>query len=560
MDAYDLLEEAFDSTPKAGVDIPGPTDPSSETNGHTKEGLEESSRSRDSKRSRSPNRDRKDRDRDRSDRDRRDRDRSPRRDRSDRSDRDRRDRDRSPRRERSDRDRRDRERSDRDRSPRRDRSDRERSPRRERSPTLTQEERDARTVLVRQLPRDCVPQDLQDFFTEKAGPVREVRMISDRNSSRGKGIAYVEFIDVETHVKALTLNGERLKKAPLIIQATMAEKNYQAALKAKEALVPARISIANLPFSVDRATLEQLFSPFGEVAEAAIFPDPLGRGSSGQGFVTFKKPEVAAIAVGAMNNASVLDRQIRVTMAGPDIGPSWGAPSIGALAPLPAGGMHPNLDGAADAGVHLSANGRVDLMAKLNRGVALAPPVVDATAGFINPARAAAMGLPILPPPGAATANAVMPMMPMMTMTMVPSHPALAARPLIPMLPLPQVPTISSAPGVPIVLGSPSTMFMLRNMFDPDTETEPDWEDDIRDEVLEECSKYGPVVHIAVDANSKGLVYVKFQSIDGAVKAQKVMHGRFFAAKMITVEYLTDAAYTLLFPQAAGATKVLTVD
>ena len=33
-------------------------------------------------------------------------------------------------------------------------------------------------------------------------------------------------------------------------------------------------------------------------------------------------------------------------------------------------------------------------------------------------------------------------------------------------------------------------------------ETEPDWDKDLRDEVLEECSKQGSVLHILVDRES----------------------------------------------------------
>lgn len=36
-----------------------------------------------------------------------------------------------------------------------------------------------------------------------------------------------------------------------------------------------------------------------------------------------------------------------------------------------------------------------------------------------------------------------------------------------------------------------------------DRETEPEWEKDIEEEVKEECSKYGEVLHIEVDKGSK---------------------------------------------------------
>lgn len=59
---------------------------------------------------------------------------------------------------------------------------------------VSQEERDARTVFIMQLARNVTIRDIQDFFS-KVGQVRDVRLISDRNSRRSKGIGYVEFTD-----------------------------------------------------------------------------------------------------------------------------------------------------------------------------------------------------------------------------------------------------------------------------------------------------------------------------------------------------------------------------
>ena len=47
-----------------------------------------------------------------------------------------------------------------------------------------------------------------------------------------------------------------------------------------------------------------------------------------------------------------------------------------------------------------------------------------------------------------------------------------------------------------------SACFMLSNMFDPSTEMETGWDSDIRDDVLDECNKFGDVLHIHVDTGS----------------------------------------------------------
>lgn len=106
------------------------------------------------------------------------------------------------------------------------------------------QERDRRTVMCMQLSAKASPQDLEEFF-QKVGQVCDVKMISDRNSRRSKGIAYVEFYDESSvvpvspaiyialascdtdniFVQALSLTGQKLFGVPIIVQPTMAEKN-----------------------------------------------------------------------------------------------------------------------------------------------------------------------------------------------------------------------------------------------------------------------------------------------------------------------------------------------
>ena len=53
-------------------------------------------------------------------------------------------------------------------------------------------ERDARTVFANQIPPKASDKELKEFF-EKAGPVRELSVIRDKNTGRSKGIAYIEY-------------------------------------------------------------------------------------------------------------------------------------------------------------------------------------------------------------------------------------------------------------------------------------------------------------------------------------------------------------------------------
>ena len=67
-----------------------------------------------------------------------------------------------------------------------------------------------------------------------------------------------------------------------------------------------------------------------------------------------------------------------------------------------------------------------------------------------------------------------------------------------PGLTVPQLPQVN-VPNIPVI----SSCFMLSNMFDPSHENDPGWDKDINDDVLEECMRHGPVMHIYVDPFSQ---------------------------------------------------------
>ncbi|KAL5279157.1 RBM39 family protein [Megaselia abdita] len=100
--------------------------------------------------------------------------------------------------------------------------------------------------------------------------------------------------------------------------------------------------------------------------------------------------------------------------------------------------------------------------------------------------------------------------------------------------------------------------FMLSNMFDPLTESNPSWDVDIQDDVIEECMNHGGVLHIYVDKVSpEGNVYVKCPSITTAVLAVNQLHGRYFAGRVITAAYVPLVNYHALFPDALQTTQLL---
>mmetsp|Transcript_18655 Transcript_18655/g.57348 ORF Transcript_18655/g.57348 Transcript_18655/m.57348 type:complete len:177 (-) Transcript_18655:2102-2632(-) len=96
--------------------------------------------------------------------------------------------------------------------------------------------------------------------------------------------------------------------------------------------------------------------------------------------------------------------------------------------------------------------------------------------------------------------------------------------------------------------GAPSAAFVISNMFDPATETDPNWRQDIQEDVTAECDKFGKVLHVHVDAvSSRGLVHILFHDQDAARQAAESLHGRWFAGRLIAVQFVDPKTHRLQF-------------
>ncbi|KAG9041356.1 hypothetical protein FS837_012375 [Tulasnella sp. UAMH 9824] len=92
----------------------------------------------------------------------------------------------------------------------------------------------------------------------------------------------------------------------------------------------------------------------------------------------------------------------------------------------------------------------------------------------------------------------------------------------------------------------PTTMksrcILLKNMFDPEEETEPDWHKELQADVKDECeAKYGKVEAIKVEVESQGEIYLRFAAVDDATKAIDGLNGRWFGGKQVSAAYISDA-------------------
>ncbi|KXG46336.1 Nucleotide-binding, alpha-beta plait [Penicillium griseofulvum] len=390
------------------------------------------------------------------------------------------------------------------------------------SPELTEEERDRRTIFVQQLAARLRTQDLVKFF-EKAGPVKDAQIVKDRVSGRSKGVGYVEFKREESVDVALRLTGHMLLGIPIIAQLTEAEKNRQArnpeATAGNQPTAPYhRLYVGNVHFSITEEDLTNVFEPFGELEFVQLQKDETGR-SKGFAFVQFADDVQARNALEKMNGFELAGRAIRV-----GLGNDKSAPDTHANRPSGDSStifQGSSFSGQGGRGVQAGGSNNFDRN-KAEKGGVGASALDDtdvAGVNFNNYSRDALMRK-------LARTDEPQPTDDRQQFL----RPKTETKPL------------------PINVNMASRCVLLRNVFDPAEETGEDWVKEMEEEVRAECErKYGHVVHISLDLNSPGDIYLKFDRVQGGENALKGLNGRYFGGRQITAQPVVDAVYSSLF-------------
>uniref|UniRef100_A0A674B8E7 RNA binding motif protein 39b n=1 Tax=Salmo trutta TaxID=8032 RepID=A0A674B8E7_SALTR len=368
---------------------------------------------------------------------------------------------------------------------------------------LTPEERDARTVFCMQLAARIKPRDLEDFFSA-VGKVRDVRMISDRNSRRSKGIAYIEFLEVNSVPLAIGLTGQRLLGVPIIVQAPQAEKNRAAAMAnnlQKGNAGPMRLYVGSLHFNITEDMLRGVFEPFGRIESIQLMNDSETGRSKGYGFISFADAECAKKALEQLNGFELAGRPMKVGHVTERTDPSTASSFL-------------DNDELERTGIDLGTTGRLQLMARLAEGTGLQIP----------PAAQQALQM-----------SGSIHSTPIHFVNMAAGHEPLNA---------------ATGYSLPTAVQHVQPTVVREN--------EPGWDVEIQDDIIEECNKHGGIVHIYLDKNSpQGNVYIKCPTIPTAMAAVNALHGRWFAGKMITAMYVPFPTYHNLFPDSLTAAQLL---
>ncbi|KAF8930052.1 hypothetical protein BGZ47_000775 [Haplosporangium gracile] len=329
-------------------------------------------------------------------------------------------------------------------------------------------------------------------------------------------VGYVEFYDEDSVVKAIALTGQKLLGIPVIAKHTESEKNrlaLQAASQAQDAVAEVapqtppvdlsqhRLYVGSVNFDLTEEDLKQVLEPFGPIEFIKLHRDAETGKSKGFAFVQYKEAEHAKQAMERMNGYVLANRTIKVGLV-TEKGSTQNQTTTGSNN----GYQYNNngqinntisMDDSDTAGYAMTSQSRAELMQKLARG--------DSSMG------------------GAAPPAAVTP-------TPVPSF-----------VPPRQLPVVM-----------PSRAVLLKNMFTEEDKTEPEWAQELEEDVKEEAEKSGPVVHIHVQQDTLGDIFLKFDSVQSATNAVQTLGGRFFAGRQIVAAFLPELLYNARFPSAAN--------
>lgn len=182
--------------------------------------------------------------------------------------------------------------------------------------------RDDLTVLVQRIHPRADDFEIFEFFSQ-AGAVKDIRLIRDQRSGKSKGVGYVEFGDVESVMKALALNGIAFKGQPLLVQASMAEKNRlaqaaknvaaaNAMMGGNQAPEPTKLMVSDLHPHIAGTDLREVFSPFGELVDVQMADTGAAGAALGIAYVSFVNSSDAKDAQAAINGLELAGKNIIV--------------------------------------------------------------------------------------------------------------------------------------------------------------------------------------------------------------------------------------------------------
>lgn len=398
--------------------------------------------------------------------------------------------------------------------------------------------------------------DIRRYFRRTVGcyVVRDVILLRDKRTGNHKGCAYVEFGSIEDVNKAVAVSGQppNFQRFPLLVKPSESEKNYAAQGSGASTTLTAsmmgkyngngstgngtattattpllsedgkmieaqKVYVGGLDPVVSEEHIFALFSQFGQLEKVTMQMDPATKVSRGYAFLSFRDPKEAYLAIQTMNNQILAGRAIKTGWASqvsssnpgvkvvtstsfPDDAAVLAQKAITVLAQL--SGLTPAPAGSVAVGASLNSEFAVATTTTKPGGASAIPTVAEARANLLASQQQPTMMV-------AATATAATP----------------AA----------QTPMIGG-------LDKPTTHLLVHNMFDKDEEESgTDWPVEIKEDFIDECSKFGTILSVTVMSQEPGgKIFATFDTVDAALKCAKNLAGRWFDKRQLRVDFCQE--------------------
>ncbi|KAF3645905.1 31 kDa ribonucleoprotein, chloroplastic [Capsicum annuum] len=169
-------------------------------------------------------------------------------------------------------------------------------------------------LFVGNLPYDIDSEGLAQLF-QQAGVVEIAEVIYNRETDRSRGFGFVTMSTVEEAEKAVVLYNRYDLNGRLLTVNKAARRGTQPERPPRTFQPNYRIYVGNIPWDVDDARLEQVFSEHGKVISARVVIDRESGRSRGFGFVTMSSESEMSEAIANLDGQTLDGRTIRVNAA-----------------------------------------------------------------------------------------------------------------------------------------------------------------------------------------------------------------------------------------------------
>ncbi|KAG5618011.1 hypothetical protein H5410_017835 [Solanum commersonii] len=169
-------------------------------------------------------------------------------------------------------------------------------------------------LFVGNLPYDIDSEGLAQLF-QQAGVVEIAEVIYNRETDRSRGFGFVTMSTVEEAEKAVVLYNRYDLNGRLLTVNKAARRGSQPERPPRTFQPTYRIYVGNIPWDIDDARLEQVFSEHGKVISARVVYDRESGRSRGFGFVTMSSEAEMSEAIANLDGQTLDGRTIRVNAA-----------------------------------------------------------------------------------------------------------------------------------------------------------------------------------------------------------------------------------------------------